>query len=173
MKILLAVAGALVLLGLGTLGWMGALTGVQVQEQEMGPYPFVYVQEPGTDFARVGELTEALGRRLDAAGFTQRRPAQIFYPAGRGVQHQVGFVVDRVVPNDVLGSDTFFRPVPSQRSMVARFPYRNPLSYAVGAWRVDAALERHRQQQGYADGHVMVILEGDAIVYLQPIAPGA
>ena len=173
MKILLAVAGVLILLILGTLAWMGGLTGVQVQEQEKGPYAFVYVQEPTADFARVGELTETLGQRLDAAGFTQRQPAQIFYPAGRGVQHQVGFVVDRAVPYEVLGNDTFFRPVPSQRYMVARFPYRNPLSFVLGAWRSDAALRAHRQQQGYGDSNVMVILEGDAIVYLQPIAPGA
>jgi hypothetical protein len=173
MKIMLAVAGALVLLFLGTLGWMGGLTGVQVQEQEKGPYSFVYVQEASTDFARVGELTEALGQRLDAAGFRQRQPAQIFYPAGRGVQHQVGFVVDRSVPYEVLGNDTFFRPLPAQRFMVARFPYRNRLSFVLGAWRSDAALRAHREQRGYGDNQVMVILEGNAIVYLQPIAPGA
>lgn len=173
MKMLLAVVGSLALAVVGALAWMGALSGVEVQEQDMGPFPFVYVQDPSADFGRVGELTEALGARLHAAGFAQRQPAQVFYPAGRGVQNQIGFVMDRVVPIEVLGSDTFFRPVPPQRFMVARFPYRNPLSFMLGSMRVDAALQRHRRQKNYREAQVMVILQGDSILYLQPIAPDA
>ena len=172
MKLLLVVLGGLAVVVAGLLGWMGALSGVQVQEQDMGPHPFVYVQDTTTDFSKVGQLTEALGQRLEAAGFTQRQPAQIYYPAGRGIQNQIGFAVDRVVGNDVLGSDTFFRPIPAQRYIVARFPFRNPLSFLLGHYRVEPALGRHRKQKNYAETQVMVILEGDSIVYLQPVAPG-
>ena len=172
MKMLLAVLGGLALVVAGLLGWMGALSGVQVQEQDMGPYPFVYVQDTTTDFSKVGQLTEALGQRLEAAGFRQREPAQIYYPPGRGIQNQIGFVVDRAVTKEVLGTDTFFRPVPVQRCLVARFPFRNPLSFLLGSLRVEPALGRYRQQKNYGDTQVMVILEGDSIVYLQPVAPG-
>jgi hypothetical protein len=155
----------------GALAWLGAFAPVQVDEQDMGPYLFVYVQDPTVDFGRIGELTEALGARLQTAGVTNRKPAQVFYPAGRGIPNQIGFVVDRAVGNEVLGAETFFRPIGVQRCAVARFPYRNPASFIVGYFRVDPALRKHRQAKKYAEGSVMVILEGDTIVYVQPAAP--
>jgi len=172
MKKVLAIAGGLAVAVAGLLGWMGALSGVPIEERDLGPYDFVYVQDPTNDFSKVGELTEGLGQRLEAAGFTQREPAQIYYPAGRGIQNQIGFVVDRVVGNDVLGSDTFFRTVPVQRYIVARFPFRNRLSFVLGHYRVDPALREHRRQKRYGEASVMVILEGDSILYLQPVASG-
>ena len=172
MKIVLAIVGGLVVVLAGLLGWMGAMSGVKVQEQDMGPYLFVYVQDPTTDFSKVGQLTEALGQQLDAAGFTQRQPAQIYYPTGRGIQNQIGFVVDRTVPLGVLGAEAFFRPVPVQRYLVARFPFRNPLSFRVGYYRVEPALQKQRRQKNYAETSVTVILDGDSILYLQPVAAG-
>lgn len=172
MKILLTVVGALVVAGAGAMAWLGAFATLAVEERDMGPYPFVYVQDATTDFGRVGELTAALGERLEAAGFTARRPAQVYYPTGRGIQNQIGFVVDRAVGPEVLGTDTFFRPLPAQRCMVVRFPYRNPASFAVGAMRVDPVLRAHRQTKNYAETSAIVILDGDHILYLQPIAPG-
>ena len=172
MKLALAIVGGL-LLAIGVfLGWLGAFSVVTVQEQDLGPYSFVYVQDTTTEFRKVGQLTKALGDRLDAAGFPQRQPAQIYYPTGRGIQNQIGFIVDRTVPFELLGAETFFRPIPSQRYMVARFPFRNPLSFLVGYFRAGPALAEYRQQKGYAEGYTMVILEGGSIVYLQPVAPG-
>lgn len=171
MKILLAVLGALVVVVAAAMAWLGAFATLQVEERDMGPYLFVYVQDATGDFGRVGELTAALGKRLETAGFTARRPAQIYYPAGRGIQNQIGFVVDRPVGPEVLGSDTFFRPLPVQRCMVVRFPYRNSASFAVGASRVDPLLRAHREAKNYAETSAIVILDGERILYLQPIAP--
>lgn len=171
MKIGLGVVGAVLVLIVAVLGWLGALGSVAVIEREMGPYRFVYVQEASSDSAKVGELTHALGERLEAAGFTQRRAAQEYYPTGRGIQNQIGFMVDRPVGLDVLGMETFFREVPAQRFMVVSFPYRNRLSFAVGAMRALPALRAHRAQQKYAEPSTMVILEGDRILYLESISP--
>lgn len=172
MKITLAVLGGLLVVVAGLLGWLGALSPVQIQEQDFGPYAFVYVQDATTDFKKIGQLTAALGERLEAAGFKGRRPAQIYYPKGRGSQNQIGFVVGRTVPIEILGSDTFFRPIPTQRCMAARFPFRNPLSYIVGYFRVDPAFAAHRKRKNYAETSAMVIHEGDSILYLQPVATG-
>jgi hypothetical protein len=137
----------------------------------MGPYSFVYVQEASSDFSKVGALTEELGARLEAAGYRARRPAQVYFSPGRGIQNQIGFMVDRAVGNEVLGAETFFRPIPAQRCMVVRFPYRNPMSFAIGGARAKDALAEHRAQKKYAETQAIVILDGDAIVYLQPIEP--
>lgn len=172
MKILIGVLAALAVVIGGGLAWLGAFSPVQVQEREVGPYSYVYVLEPSADSGQVGPLTEALGRRLETAGFRDRRPAQVYYPQGRGIQNQIGFMVDRAPPaNEVLGADTFFRPIPVQRYLVARFPYRNALSFMVGGARVDAAFAERRAERRYAETQVIVIRDGDSILYLQPIEP--
>lgn len=172
MKIMLVIAGALLVAVAGLLGWLGAFAKVEIREQDSGPYSFVYVQETTADLAKVRQLTQELGARLDASGFTDRRPAQIYYPTGRGIQNQIGFIVDRTVPFELLGAETFFRPIPPQRYMAARFPFRNPLSYVVGQFRVEPAFAAYRQERKYAESHALVIHEGDHILYLQPVSAG-
>lgn len=169
-KIALGLVGAVVVALLGLLGWMGALSGVDVVEAEMGPYQFVYVQEASADASRIGELSTALAARLDAAGITQHKPAQVYFPAG-GAQNQIGFVVDRQVGPEVLGTETYFRLVHAQRYMVVKFPFRNRLSFVAGYFRVEPALRKWQKEHKYAETGAMVILEGDTIVYLEPIVP--
>lgn len=171
MKIMLGVLAAALVVVLGGLVWMGALRPVKVAERDMGPYQFVYVQEASTDAARIGELTDALGARLEAAGVTQRKPAQEFYPTGRGIQNQIGFLVEQPVDRNVLGPETFLRPIAAQRYMVVEFPYRNPLSFAVGYARVEGVLRKHRARNKYGQPGTMVILDGDRIVYLEAVVP--
>lgn len=169
MKIPMIVISVLLAAVLGGLAYMGQFGTVTVEERDAGPYPFVYVQEASSDFSTIGQRTEVLGQRLEEAGFKQRKPAQIFYPAERGIQNQIGFVVDRAVPLDMLGPETFFRPIPAQRFIVARFPFRNSLSFRLGYSRVDQALEAYRGAKGYDETSIIVILEGDSLLYLQPV----
>ena len=169
MKILLLAVAVVVILLLAALTYLGMFSSLKLEEREMGPYPFVYTQEPSTDFGKIGRLTKALGDRLETAGVTDRKPAQLYYPVGRGIQNQIGCVVDRAVGPEVLGAETFFRPIPAQRYVVAQFPFHNPLSFIVGYFRVDPAFKEYRKAKGLPESSAMVILDGDTIVYLQPL----
>jgi hypothetical protein len=168
MKILIGVLAVLALAVLGLLAWMGAFGRVNVVEQELGPYPFVYVQDTTTDFGRIGELSAALDARLAAADFRVRRPMQVYSPVSAGVPNQIGFVVDRTATIDFLGPDTFFRQVPMQRFAVARFPFRNRFSFLVAHGRAESALEKHRTAKGYREAPAIVLLEGTTITFMQP-----
>lgn len=172
MKIAAIAAGALVLVVGAMTAWLGMFDKVRVAEAEMGPYAFVYVQEASDDFGRVGEITKSLGQRLEQGGVTARKPAQVYYPTGRGIQNQVGFVVDGAIGQGVLDFTTFFRNVPRQRYVTASFPYRNPLSYLAGHFRVVPRLEAHRKEKGIPESSSMVILDGDTLIYLQPVLQG-
>jgi hypothetical protein len=169
-KMLFGALGAALVVILAALGWMGALSPVQVAERDMGPYQFVYVQEASDDYSKIDELTDALAVRLDAAGVTTRRPAQVYFPAGRGVQNQVGFVVEQSVGPDTLGPETYLRVVPAQKFMVVEFPFRNRLSFTVGDFRVGPAFTKHIKSNKYAEARFIVILDGDRILYLSPIS---
>lgn len=168
MKMALKVLGVVLVVIVGVLGWMGVLSPVNVAESEMGPYPFVYVQEATADPKRIGELSTALAKRLDAAGFTDRKPAQVYFPAG-GAQNQIGFVVNGTVGVEVLGADTFFRSIPQQRYAVVKFPFRNRLSFIAGAMRVEPALHEHINRKQHSDSGAIVILDGNTILYLEPL----
>lgn len=170
MKILLGALGAALVVVLGVLGWMGALSPVEVAERDMGPYQFVYVHETSTDHDKIGQLTDALGTRLEAAGVAQRKPAQEYFPNGRGMQNRIGFLVEQTVGPDVLGPETFFQVIGTQRYMVVEFPFRNPMSFVVGHLRVSPAFEAHVRKHSYAPAGAFVILDGDRILYLSPIA---
>lgn len=169
MKILIVVLATVLIMLVGLSVYLGLFSSIKLEEQEMGPYPFVYVQEASTDFGKIGQLTEALGERLETTGYTNHKPAQLFYPTGRGGQNQIGFVVDRPVGLDVLGAEIFFRLIPSQRYAVVRFPFRNPLSFMVGYFRVDPAFKEYRKTKGIPETSAMVILDGNTILYLQPL----
>lgn len=171
MKILFGALGTALVIVLGIGGWMGALTPIRVEERDLGPYRFVYVQEASTNPKKVGELTHALGERLEAAGIALRKPAQEYYPPGRGLQNQIGFLVEQPVDLKVLGAEAFFREVPVQRYMVVEFPFRNRLSFMVGAMRVEGAFRKYMAARKYAETSAMVILDGNHILYLEPIAP--
>lgn len=172
MKIAAIAAAVVAAIVAGLAAWLGMFGEVEVSERNMGPYAFVYEQEPSTDFGAFGAITEDLGERLEAAGIKSRRPAQVFFPPGRGIQNQVGFVVEGSVGANLLDVDTFFRNVPSQRYAVFRFPFRNSLSFLAGYFRVEPALEEYRKARNIANGSTMVILDGDSILYLQPLTEG-
>ena len=170
MKTALLVLGALLALLAGVAAWMGAFASVQVQEQDINPYPFVYVQDTTTDFSKVGELTEKLGGWLAQGGYPTNQPAQVYYPVGRGIQNQIGFIIDRAIPAEQLDAETFFRAIPAQRCLVARFPFKNRFSFILGHGKVGPALDTYRKQKGYPETYAIVILEGKSILYLQPVA---
>lgn len=168
MKTAWMVIAVLLAVVFGALAWMGAFNSVKVVETDMGPYSFAFIQDPAGSPAAVEGPLKDFDERLDAAGYGQRRSAQVYFPAG-GVQNQFGFVVDRTVSADILGSNAFFMVVPAQRYTVARFPYRNGLSYAFGERKALGALAGYRKEKGYPSAWTMVIREGDSIVYLQPV----
>ncbi|HUS23968.1 MAG TPA: hypothetical protein VM369_03395 [Candidatus Binatia bacterium] len=169
MKTAMVVIAAVVLLLVGALAWMGVLGGLPVEERTMGPYPFVYVQEASTDFQKIGRLTAQLGQRLEDTGFRERKPARVYYPPDRGIQNQIGFVTERAVTRATLTADEYFRPIPEQACMVASFPFRNSMSFRLGAWRAERAFAAHRESRRYRSTSVIVIQDGSRILYLQPI----
>lgn len=170
MKIAAIAVAVLLAVVAGLAGWLGMFSSVTVVEADMGPMSFVYVQEASTDFGKIGELTTELGERLDQAGVTDRKQAQLYFPAGRGIQNQIGFVIEGAIVPGVLGATTFFRKLPLQRYAVVRFPFRNSLSFIAGYFKVGSTLHSYRKSKGIPDTHSMVILDGDTILYLSPVS---
>lgn len=59
--------------------------------------------------------------------------------------------------------------IPAEPALAARFPFKHPLSFVVGFLRVAPALSAYRAAHGYRDGPSYTLLEGDTILYVQPV----
>lgn len=166
--------GALVLVVLGALaalafaGYMGAFRRVVIDEKECGPFTLVYRTAPGSDMGAVREITDELDEVLARNGIEERTPLDVFHPDDRA---EVGFAVSGASEEQlsILGDEAGVRQIPARECMVTRFPWRNPLSFVIGYFKVDPALKRHRAAHGYEKAEALALNEGSTILYMQPI----
>ena len=146
-KIVSIVVLTLVVAALAFAAYMGAFASIVIKEQEQGPYTLMYHEMNGNDMGKVGEITVTLNKLLSEHGISRRRPFDVFFPDGRT---EIGFAVEGVSHEQLatIREHAKVREIPAQRCMVARFPWRNTLSYIIGYLKVDPALAEHRSSYG-------------------------
>jgi len=168
-KIVLIVLLIIVLAILAFAIYMGAFSSVVIEEREEGPFTFVYREMNGNDMKQVAEITVALNTLLGERGIARRKPLDIFFPDGRA---EIGFAIEGALPGQITGlsDQAKVREIPAQRCMVARFPWRNTLSFIVGYLKVDPALTNYRTEHGYSRVEAYSLDDGDTIVYMQPVS---
>jgi len=169
MKVLLIILLVFAVTILAAVAYMGAFERIDIAEKDQGPFTFIYRDMAAGDMGKVGEITTALDSLLKSQGVTRRKPLDIFFPDGRG---EIGFAVDGALPEQLttLADEAKVREIPVQRCMVAEFPWRNPISFVVGYFKVEPALAKHRSAHGYKKVEALALNNGDVIVYMQPIA---
>jgi hypothetical protein len=156
---------AAVLIAAGT--YLGLFSGFAVTEGEPGPFVFVYREMRGTSMSEVGKITSDLNAILEDRGI-RRRPLDAFFPDGSA---QIGFEVTGADETTLaaLGPAMKRREVAAERSMTVTFPWRNRLSFIVGAMKTDPAFAKYRAQHGLAKAEAYLLNAGDTILYFQPI----
>lgn len=170
-KLVLGLLGTLAATLAALATWLGAFTSVVVEEREAGPYTFVYRTMPGAEPAQVGALTDELAQTLRAGGIAPREPLDLFYPEGSAQPSEIGFAIASEDAPRVAAHDPSLhvRELPAQPALVARFPWRHPLSFVVGFFKVVPALTAARAARGLRDGPSYTVNLGDTILYVQPI----
>jgi len=170
-KIVLVVVCVILLAVLAFAVYMGVFSTVAIVEEDQGPYTLVYREMSGNDLKQVGDITLALNTLLGERGIPHRKPLDIFFPDGRA---EIGFAVEGVSAAQIAGlsDQAKVREIPAQRCMVARFPWRNTLSFIVGYLKVDPALTNYRGAHGYPKVEAYSLDDGETIVYMQPVRRG-
>lgn len=139
------------------LAYLGAFASVEVEERAMGPFRFVYRTLDGADPRRVGEITEQVGNALRAAGVMRIRPFDVYYPEEASTPNEIGWEVAEEHFQALTALDLSFlqRTIPAKPCMVARFPWKHPLSFVVGLWsrRRAARAPRGARLSGRAGVH--------------------
>jgi hypothetical protein len=157
---------------LGTFAWLGVFDRVSVGEHIAGPYTIVYRESSRADHGEFARVTTELHAALTEAGITHADPFDVFRPDGH---NDIGF---RVAEQDtgrlrLLGPSWNVRMIEAAPSMTARVPWRSPLSFVVGYFKVDPALRDWRSKHGYSKSVAYVIHEGATDLYVQPIVKSA
>ncbi len=161
----------LLVVSLAALAYLGAFASVEVEERAMGPFRFVYRALDGADPRRVGEITEQVGNALRIAGVTRIRPFDVYYPDEASTPNEIGWEVAEEQWQALAGLDLSLlqRTIPAEPCMVARLPWKHPISFVVGFFRVDGALRAHREANGYQAAPAYTLNEGATIAYIQPV----
>jgi hypothetical protein len=159
---------ALVLLVGSYLAWLGAFRPVAIEERAIGPFVFVYRELPDANPAKIGQVTAQLERELREAGVDEVKPLGVYAPDGTS---QIGVAVpEDARPRLAALGDVRVRELYAERGLVAVFPWRSPLSFMVSYLRVNPAFERYREAHGYDVSPAWVLLEGETIVNMMPVA---
>jgi hypothetical protein len=159
-----------VVVGLGLAmfaGYLGVFSTLVVTEGSPGSFVFVYREMRGTSMSEVEAITSELSALLEAQQI-RRQPLDAFFPDGRA---EIGFAVSGVDAPTLaaLASHMKHREVLSPPSMVARFPWRNRLSFIVGAAKADRAFAAYRAAHSYAKVEAYMLNMGETILFFQPI----
>lgn len=154
-NILGLVLAGLAILSLVFLAYMGVFNSPRVVEKNVGPYTYVY--EPFTgDYAKTGPVFGKLRRSLSEHGLQTPKAIGIYYdnpektPKER--QHSdCGWVIEA---GDFLKIPKLLekypaRTLPPMDRPVVEFPYRNGLSYGLGAMKAYPVLMKYAEAKKY------------------------
>lgn len=137
-----SILGVVVFSLLGFFYYMGVFSAVVIEEKEMGPFTFAYVEHLGP-YSEVGEPMMKLDEKLRAAGFSSISGIGIYYddpsqtPADN-LRSEVGSII-REEDLDLIEKhqDEFnFTTLERRNYLVSEFPYKNMLSFLFGPLRV-------------------------------------
>lgn len=158
--------GVIVLCAL--LVYMGGFNSIVIAEQNKGPFTFVYRNVKSADMKKIGEVTSSIDSLLKSRRINERRPLDIFHPDGSS---EIGFVVEdaSIEALEEIRRTENVKHIPVRLYMVTEFPWRNPMSFMIGYFKVDPALTTHREKYGYVKTEALALNVGDTIVYMQPI----
>jgi hypothetical protein len=153
-------------------GIHGAFARIQISERIAGPYEFVYRTAPQGDFKSVRSITTELETAFRSAGIDEVKPFDVFYPPNTEPS-QIGFLVSQEDLKRILTlpNPPFHRTIVAQRFLATSIPYRSPVSFLVGFWKVDPRLREYRERRGLKHTWAATINTGDTIEYLQPYEP--
>lgn len=154
---------------------VGGFATLAVEEREVGPFGFAYVELFGADFAQVADLSGGVRARLIEAGIEPGPPMAIFYGDSlEGTRpNEVGVLLDpeQLGAVSALESDLETRTIPRAVSMTTSFDGSSGVAYVVGYFRAESVLGEYRDARRYRREPLVVIERTDHIEYVQAAVP--
>ena len=148
-----------VVIGGAAYWWLGAndyFYKVMVSENKMGPFTFVYMSRNG-DYTKIGpDMEMFLGKIMNAYKVNPSKGMAFFYdnpkvtkPAEQ--RSDIGYLLEGqdAKKMDVIMKTTKVKWIGQKDYVVAQFPIKGNLSYAIGAMKCYPELMKYMQTKGY------------------------
>jgi hypothetical protein len=157
-KVIGVVLAVLLLSCAAFLWYMGFFSALTVNEQELGPYTYVYERFVGP-YMNVGPIFKKVEAALRTEGITADKAIGIYYDdpakvAKEKLRSDCGLVLKESDLSKVqaLKKKYTVGTLPKKMSMVVEFPMKNTLSYLLGPIRCYPVLMKYAQEKGYKAG---------------------
>jgi hypothetical protein len=178
MKII-KIVGVLIVLLLMTaavfLWYMGFFSTLQVNEQEMGPYTYVFERFIGP-YWETEQIFKKVEHSLKAEGIASDKAIGIYYDNPAVVlkdklRSDCGLVLeDKDLPRvPDLKKKYSVATIAKKMCIVVEFPMKNKLSYMFGPMRAYPALLKYMQDKGYKMAVPFELYENDKIFFVMEI----
>ena len=153
-------------------------SGVQVVEQQYGPYQLVYLEQKG-DYANTGKTIQKVTQKLKSMDIPYQKTFGIYLDNPKlvikeNLRAEVGAIVDTKDPamwTKIKEQGLLHKGLPPMHYYKTEVPYRNFLSIFVGISKAYPALEKYRKEKNYRMTESMEIYESNKILYLMPALP--
>lgn len=171
------VIAAVVLVLDGFLAYMGVFNGLKVAEKEIGPYTYVYESFTG-DYAKTGKVFEGLYKSLLGDGVKSSKGIGIYYDdpkkaAKDDLRSDCGAVLteEDLAKLPRLLEKYTARTLAAKVRPVVEFPYRNGLSFMIGAMKAYPVLTKYVADKGYKINSAVEIYDmaGGKIIYAMDV----
>jgi DNA gyrase inhibitor GyrI len=174
-KVLIVLGVLVVIIAAGVLyycSYIGMFTKVNITEQQMGPFYFVYTPYTG-DYSKVGPSMEKVRARLESEfGIKPMRAMGIYYSDPRTVKIEdlkadVGYLLDKSYETlaDSIMKKMWVKIMFPKNYAVAEFPMKNKASIMMGIMKVYPEITKYMQSKGYKPVPAIEIYEKDKIIY--------
>jgi len=174
-KVIGIVLAVLLLSFAAFLWYMGMFSSSKVNEQELGPYTYVYERFVGP-YKDVGPVFKKVEAALKADGITPDKAIGIYYDdpskvAKEKLRSDCGIVLKESDLSKIpaLKKKYTVGTLPKKMSMVVEFPMRNTLSYMFGPIRCYPVLMKYAQEKGHKIGVVYELYLEGKILYVMEI----
>lgn len=157
------------------LGYMGVFKTLQVTEQELGPYTYVYERFVGP-YKDTGPVFKKVEAALKADGITPDKAIGIYYDnpekvAKEKLRSDCGIVLKEsdLAKVPALKKKYPVGTLPKKMSMVVEFPMRNMFSYMLGPIKCYPVLTQYAREKGHKIGVVYELYLEDKTLFVMEI----
>jgi hypothetical protein len=163
--IIIGVLGAIAVLLLFYLYYMGFFNKIEITEKEMGPYKVAFKEHIG-DYKETGKIMDEIYHSLLDDGVETYKGFGIYYDDPKVVKKDklrsiAGSIIEEKDYDkiDKLKDKYGIKTIDKTRSITTEFPFKNKMSIMFGIMKVYPELNKYIDSKGYKRGYVMEIYD--------------
>jgi hypothetical protein len=163
--IIIGILGAIAVLLMFYLYYMGVFSKIEITEKEMGPYKVAFKEHIG-DYKETGKIMDEIYHSLLDDGVETYKGFGLYYDDPKVVEKDklrsiAGSIIEEKDYDkiDKLKAKYGIKIIDKTRIMTTEFPFKNKMSIMFGIMKVYPEINKYIDFKGYKKGQVMEIYD--------------